>query len=207
MAGGGNNMVYNYVPVIWPEDKPPLEAKNYAECEVCTPKSRVIWGEGNPKAPIVVILDNPGAREDNSGIEYVCGTRITLQEAIHQVNLSADNIYLTYLLKCRPLHRYDKEKARAFSKPFLEQQIKAIKPRFIVCLGDTVVQWMFEDNGAHVKDLRGRWHYVMGCRTIVSYHPLAVRRRPNLRKQFMEDWAMLAECFISDTRGQKASPL
>lgn len=189
----------DYVPVIWPEDEIPSEARNYAECEVCTPKSRVIWGEGNPKAPIVVILDNPGAREDNAGIKYVCGTRATLQAAIHQVNLTADNIYLTYLLKCRPLRRYDKEKARAFSKPFLEQQIKTIRPKLIVCLGDTVVQRMFENKEVHVKDLRGRWHYLMGYPTIVSYHPLAVRRRPNLRKQFLEDWAMLAERFISDT--------
>jgi hypothetical protein len=28
---------------------------------------------------------------------------------------------------------------------------------------------------------------------IVSYHPLAVRRRPNLMRQFMEDWNMLAQ--------------
>lgn len=185
----------NFTPKSWSEEKTPAIAINYAECEVCTPKSRIIWGEGNPKAPIVVILDNPGAREDKEGKEFVCGTRVALQTAINNVNLTENDVYITYLLKCRPLRSYDKERARTFSKPFLEQQIREIKPKFIVCLGDTVVQWMFDDREAHVKDLRGRWHYLLGCNTMVSYHPLAVRRRPNLMKQFMEDWTMLSECF------------
>ncbi|WFA09250.1 uracil-DNA glycosylase [Tissierella sp. Yu-01] len=183
----------NFIPMIWQEEEAPLEALNYGQCEVCTEKSRIIWGEGNPKASIVVILDNPGAREDKEGRQYVCGTRQTLQKVIHQVNLKSDNIYVTYLLKCRPLRQYDKERARAFSKPYLIQQINTIQPKFIVCLGDVVVKSMFNDKEASVKNLRGSWHTIMGYPTIVSYHPLAVRRRPNLMKYFIQDWEMLAK--------------
>lgn len=179
--------------VIWPEDKFPEEAAGYKQCEICTQKSRVIWGEGNPNASILVILDNPGAREDKDGNEYVCGTRQTLQVALHQVNLAADDIYLTYLLKCRPLRKYDKEEVRAFSKPFLIRQIKMMQPKFIVCLGDVVAQTLFDDKDAHVKNLRGLWHDVLGYPCVVSYHPLAIRRRPNLMRQFMADWNMLAK--------------
>lgn len=150
-------------------------------------------GEGNPTAPIFVILDNPGAREDKDGNEYVCPTRQTLQTALHQANLAADDIYLTYLLKCRPLRRYNKEEARAFGKPFLIRQIERAQPKFIVCLGDVVTQAMFNDRDACVKNLRGSWHTVLGYPCMVSYHPLAVRRRPNLMRQFMEDWNMLAQ--------------
>ena len=189
----------NFIPVIFPEDKAPKEAIGYELCEVCTPKSRIIWGEGNPKASIVVILDNPGAREDKEGKEYVCGTRQTLQKAIHQVNLTANDIYVTYLLKCRPLRSYQKEEARAFSMPFLIQQINKMQPDFIICLGDTVVQSCFADDQAHVKNLRGMWHTVMGHPTIVSYHPLAVRRRPNLMNVFIQDWEMLAKRYLSKT--------
>ena len=184
-----------FEPIIWPEHKVPIEGKNYSECEVCSPKSRIIWGEGNPKAPIMVILDNPGARENKEGKEYVCGTRVTLQTALNEVGLTADNIYITYLLKCRPLRKYDKERARTFSKPYLEQQIENIQPKFLVCLGDTVVQSMLNNKEAHVKDLRGQWLQLMGYQTIVSYHPLAVRRRPNLMKNFIKDWTMLAKAF------------
>lgn len=188
----------NFLPGIWQEEKLPLEAASYEQCEVCTEKTRVIWGEGNPKAPIVIILDNPGARENREGKEYVCGTRQTLQKAIYGANLKADDIYITYLLKCRPLRQYDKERARRFSMPYLVRQIEAIKPEFIVCLGDTVVQAMFDDREAHVKTLRGSWHTVMGYPAIVSYHPLAVRRRPNLMNHFMRDFEMLAHRYYNN---------
>lgn len=188
-------MVSDFVAMIWPEDKMPAEAVEYEKCEVCTPRSRIVWGEGNPEAPVLVILDNPGAREDRDGREYICGTRATLQEAVHRVGLAADDVYLTYLLKCRPLRRYDRERAGTFSKPFLIRQIRNIGPDFIVCLGDTVARWMFDSREAHVKDLRGKWHLLMESPAIVSYHPLAARRRPNLMKPFLEDWQMLAERF------------
>lgn len=187
-----------FTPIMWPEDKAPMEAIDYKQCEVCTPKSRIIWGEGNPKASIIVILDNPGTREDKDGKEYICGTRQTLQTAVYEANLIPNDIYVTYLLKCRPLVSYDKVKARAFSKPFLVQQIKTINPKYIICLGDTVVQSIFNEGEAHVKHLRGRWHHVMGYPTVVSYHPLAVRRRPNLMKLFFQDWEMLAKRYFSN---------
>jgi uracil-DNA glycosylase family 4 len=179
-------------PALWPEDPLPKEAADYQQCEICTPKSRIIWGEGNPKASIVVVLDNPGAREDKDGNATVCGTRQTLQTALSRANLPAEDVYLTYLLKCRPLHWYNKEAVRAFSLPFLIRQIKRIQPRFIVCLGDVVVQTMLGDPDAHVKDVRGMWHVVLSCPCMISYHPLAVRRRPNLMPKFMADWDMLA---------------
>lgn len=194
-------MEQDFTPIILPEDKIPLEAENYMQCEVYTQNPRIIWGEGNPNAQVIVILDNPGARENNMGEEYVCGTRQTLQKTIHHVGLDITNdIYITYLLKCRPLRYYDKEKARAFSKSFLVQQIKRIQPKFIVCLGDTVVKSVFDDKEAHVKNLRGLWHTVMGYPTIVSYHPLAVRRRPNLTKKFIADWNMLSIRFSNENK-------
>ncbi len=186
-------MESHFEPMIWPEDKSPEEAAGYEQCEICTPRSRVIWGEGNPRASVIIILDNPGARENKEKNEYVCGTRQTLQTALHRANLATDDIYLTYLLKCRPLRQYNKEEVRAFSKPFLVRQIKIMRPKFIGCLGDIVVQTMFNDKDAHVKDLRGVWHVVLEYPCIVSYHPLAVRRRPNLMRQFMEDLNMLAQ--------------
>ncbi len=196
-----------FAPEVWPEDAMPEDASGYLNCEICTPRSRVVWGEGNPEALVAVILDNPGAREDRDGREYVCGTRQTLQDALHSAGLSADDVYVTYLLKCRPLRAYDKEAVRAFSKPFLVRQIEAMRPEFVVCLGDTVVQAMFDDKGAHVKDLRGRWRVLLGRPCLVSYHPLAVRRRPNLMRGFMEDWNMLAQRLHGDAGdGRKIPP-
>lgn len=184
-------MTKHFEPRVWVEDDVPGNALNYVNCEVCSQKSRIIWGEGNPQGKVAIVLDNPGEREDKTGQEYVCGTRQTLQTGLHRVGISAEDVYLTYLLKCRPLRGYDKDRARSFSLPFLIRQIAEINPKLVLYLGDVVVQTILGDKDAHVKDLRGKTHHVMGYRAVISYHPLAVRRRPNLGKYFLEDLEMV----------------
>lgn len=74
-------MEQDFSPAIWSEDQLPDCAKGCTRCELHKQRTRIIWGEGNPKADIVVILDNPGCREDKNGNAFVCGTRQTLQFA------------------------------------------------------------------------------------------------------------------------------
>lgn len=180
---------------IWPEEAPPLAHANCAACELARHRSRVIWGEGNPHAPVMVILDNPGAREDHAGQSFVCGTRETLQHAIWEVGLSADDIYVTYILKCRPIRAYTKDLARTTCLNHLRTQLVEKKPQLIMCLGNVAVQSFFQNSTLEVKNLRGSWHDNRGIPTIVSYHPLAVRRRPNLYGIFLADWQMLKAKF------------
>ncbi len=182
----------SFSPAIWPEIVGPDGILNCQKCELHHQRSRVIWGEGNPEAPIVVILDNPGAREDKEGNPFLCGTRQTLQSAAFQAGLKRDDLYITYVLKCRPVRHYDKEIARSTCMKYLLQQIQAQNPLLAFCLGTVALQWFFDDMDASVKKLRGMWHNIRGIPTSVTYHPLAIRRRPNLLSRFIKDWEMLA---------------
>lgn len=172
---------------ILPEDPAPPEAQSCSNCDLCRQRTRVIWGEGNIHAPIFIVLDNPGAREDKNGEQYLCGTRQTLQKASLEVGLDLESLYVSYILKCRPVRAYNKELSRAVCIKYLWEQIKSANPLIAVCLGNVACQSFFEDAEADVKLLRGKVHSVKGYNTIVSYHPLAVRRRPVLYKYFLED--------------------
>lgn len=186
----------DFSPAVWPEQECPAYAADCSKCELCSQRTRMIWGEGNPQAPIIVILDNPGAREDKEGKPFVCGTRETLQYSAYHAGLTMNDIFVTYILKCRPVRRYDKELARSACMDYLYQQIRSQNPEFAFCLGNTSVKWFFGNQEAEVKNLRGTWHNIRGLDTYVSYHPLAVRRRPNLSAQFMLDWENLALRFF-----------
>lgn len=87
------------------------------------------------------------------------GTRQTLQRAINQVGLTQEDIYVSYILKRRPVRAYDKDK------------------------------------NVDVKYLRGAWHMISGKKVTVAYHPLAVRRRPNLWESFLEDWQLVSDLY------------
>ncbi|MDQ7094627.1 uracil-DNA glycosylase [Desulfosporosinus sp. PR] len=179
-------------PGIWPEDPAPVELLDCRKCSLSQQRSRVLWGEGNPDAKIFVLLDNPGAREDKFGVPYICGTRETLYLALSSVGLGKDDLYLTYVVRCRPVRKYNKEQARSTCMQHLYDQIKTKKPKLVVCLGNVATQSFLDDPESEVKSLRGKISFYNGTATAFSYHPLAVRRRPILNKLFLEDWKLIA---------------
>lgn len=178
----------DFRPICLKEDTVPAEVKDCKNCGLYTHGSRMVWGEGTPGAPLLILLDNPGAREDTSGNPYVCGTRETLQKAAFEVGLSLNDIYVTYILKRRPRKAYDKPVTRAICREHLMAQLEAYKPKLIFCLGNVAIQSFFMDEEMAAKTLRGHWEEKEGYPATGSYHPLAVRRRPNLWPYFVEDW-------------------
>jgi DNA polymerase len=80
---------------------------------------------------------------------------------------------------------------------YLDQQLNEMRPQLVLCMGNVAVKWFFGDINAEVKNLRGIRHTVRNIPTVVTYHPLAVRRRPNLMRNFIEDWSLLAQCYKS----------
>ncbi|ASK61548.1 uracil-DNA glycosylase [Virgibacillus phasianinus] len=182
----------DFCPVSWPEEPTPDDWKACKECGLYEHGSRMVWGEGNPEAPIMVVLDNPGLREDREGNQFVCGTRQTLQKVANDVGLNMDDLYVTYILKRKPTRAYEKEQARTVCMLHLKDQLQAKQPELVICLGNVAVQSFFHDSDVDVKSLRGSVHDVHGYQTMVAYHPLAVRRRPNLWNLFLEDWTNAA---------------
>ncbi len=189
----GDEVMTDFCPVIWPEVPTPKNQQNCKECGLYTHGSRMVWGEGNPDAPIMIVLDNPGSREDREGNSFVCGTRQTLQRAANEVQLHMDDLYVTYILKRRPTRKYKKDETRQTCMLHLNQQLRTNNPKFIFCMGNVAVQSFFNEPEATVKSLRGEWHDVGGLKTTVAYHPLAVRRRPNLWNTFLDDWQFVAK--------------
>ncbi|WP_010677349.1 uracil-DNA glycosylase [Bacillus timonensis] len=182
----------SFCPIMWNEDPTPEDQRDCKECGLYEHGSRMIWGEGNPKAPIMIILDNPGAREDREGNPMVCGTRQTLQKAAHEAGIDEEQMYVTYIVKRQPKRAYDKGKTREICMKHLYAQLEEQKPKLIICLGNVAVQSFFQDQELEVKGLRGNFYQMNGYQTTVAYHPLAARRRPNLYPLLLEDMQLVA---------------
>lgn len=180
-------------PVIWPEDPVPEHCTDCQECDLYKHHSRMVWGEGNAEAPILLLLDNPGLREDRDGHSFVCGTRQTMQQAAQEVGLKPEQLYATYVVKRRPVRAYDKTRTRRICMHHLDEQTNVMKPALVVCFGNVAVQSFFQNDELDVKSLRGMVREMRGLRTMATYHPLAVRRRPNLWPIFLEDWTLIAK--------------
>lgn len=170
-----------------PEDHAPPEAGACHRCSLSSQRTRVIWGEGKPCAPAVILLDNPGAREDAAGRAFLCPTRATLLAALAAAGLANRDVYVTYVLKCRPRRRYERRDAWDACLPWLQTQLHAGPPKVIAALGNNVLRALIRDPKAEVRENRGRILSWSGYPLVVSYHPLAARRQPGLFPLLVSD--------------------
>ncbi|MCX5783987.1 MAG: uracil-DNA glycosylase, partial [Elusimicrobia bacterium] len=77
-------------------------------------------------------------------------------------------------------------------RPYLDKQIEIIAPKYIVALGSVAAKSLLE-SAASLSHLRGRFHdYLPGqAKLIVTYHPAALLRNPNWKKDAWEDMKLL----------------
>lgn len=178
-----------------PELPIPDDIPNEALAYLSEHGSRPIWAEGSATGRVIVILDNPGARENREGVPFVCGTRQTLRAATRDAGLHDEDLYVTFLLKRRPRRAYNREQAWNFYLPLLHRQIEDQKPCILICMGNTVVKAMLGQSH-EVKNLRGSQMMYQGVPAIVTYHPLAARRRPGLYPLVVSDLSQAARLIV-----------
>ena len=181
-----------------PELPVPAGIEACSLCQLSCQRSRVVWAEGNPLAPVMVVLDNPGAREDREGNPFVCGTRQTLRTCAQEALLYPEDLYVTWVLKCRPVRAYDKEAARAACLPYLGQQVAEGAARVVVLMGNVALQAVLGNPTIEVKALRGQVMTYADRPVVCSYHPLAARRRPNLLPYLVADLRLAAQIAFRD---------
>ena len=74
--------------------------------------------------------------------------------------------------------------------PFLERQIAAIQPDFIVALGTFAAQTLL-GTSSPISRLRGRFHDYKGFKLLPTYHPAYLLRNPDKKRDVWEDMKKL----------------
>ncbi len=113
--------------------------KKMTACSRCALRKtcrQVVPGEGSAEAEIMFIGEGPGQKEDELGRPFVGAAGKFLDEMLATVNLKRENIYITNIVKCRPLGNRDPfPEETGACWPWLKEQIKIIQPKLIVLLG------------------------------------------------------------------------
>ena len=141
-------------------------------CALHQTRQRIVFGEGDPRARILLIGEAPGAEEDRQGKPFVGRAGNVLTQILSSVGLDrAHDVFITNVVKCRPpKNRRPAPTEIAECLPYLEAQIAAIRPRAIVTLGRVPSGVLLEMNCA-LKDIRGICHTRDGIQVMPTYHP------------------------------------
>jgi len=104
-------------------------------------------------------------------------------------------VYITNILKCRPPGNRDpNEEEVAACEGYLARQIEIIAPALICALGRVAGQHLLATH-APLRSLRGSVHRFNGVPVLVTYHPAALLRNPNLKRDAWEDMQALRKLY------------
>ena len=164
-------------------------------CPLCETRNRTVFGAGAPDARIVFIGEAPGREEDIQGIPFVGRAGKLLTKILASVGMTREEVYITNILKCRPPENRDpqEDEVRACSI-FFRRQIELINPALICALGRVAGQNLLHCNTS-LSVLRQNIHLYNDTKVVVTYHPAALLRNPNLKRAAWDDIKMVRSMY------------
>ena len=155
-------------------------------------RTKVVPGEGRGDAEIVFIGEAPGFHEDQQGRPFVGAAGQFLEELLESIDLKREGVFIANVIKCRPPGNRDPlpEEIEA-CKPFLDQQIELIQPKFVVTLGRFSMARAFPK--ARISRIHGQPRKINGVIYYPMYHPAAALHQPSLRRTIEDDMRRIPE--------------
>jgi DNA polymerase len=167
-------------------------------CKLYAGRTHLVFGEGDPNARLMFVGEAPGAEEDQQGVPFVGAAGQLLNNLLSKLGLRREEVYIANLIKSRPPHNRDPEPDEiAACRPFLEQQIKAIRPRVIVILGRIAAHALLGTKEPLTR-LRGHWQRYLDLRVMPTFHPSYLLRAPQERHKTWADMQQVMEYLVAD---------
>lgn len=145
---------------------------NCTDCGLCkTAEFVCLLGQGPRPCDIMIIGEAPGEREDDSGKPFVGRSGKLLEDLLWEYGkLKREDVYITNAVHCRPPdNRTPKRKEIEACKRWLQAEIKAVKPKYILTLGNIPLQSLFGIKG--IRKHRGMPIEKDGIIYFPTYHP------------------------------------
>jgi DNA polymerase len=161
----------------------------------------LVFADGNPAAPLMLIGEAPGAEEDREGKPFVGASGRLLDRMLASVALDRHgsgwgSFYITNIVTWRPPgNRNPTDSEVALSLPFIRRHIALVRPRLLLLLGAVAVRSL---TGARegITRLRGRWFEVPvegtgSVPALATLHPAYLLRNPGAKKDAWADLVAL----------------
>jgi uracil-DNA glycosylase len=171
------------VPARTGLDAVAAEAASCRACELWRLGTQTVFGEGPPSAPIMLVGEQPGDREDVEGRPFVGPAGRILDGALTEAGISRSDVYLTNAVKHfkwrargkRRIHERPNRTEVVACSRWLDAELELVDPRVVVALGATAGSALFGPS-FRVGRSRGRQLGLDGRVVVATVHPSVVVR-------------------------------
>lgn len=145
-----------------------------------------LLGQGPKQCDVMVIGEAPGAREDDSGKPFVGRSGRLLEEMLEAEGFARADLFITNAVSCRPPDNRTPSKGEVKAcRAWLDYQIKSVKPKFVLLLGNTPLLSITGKTG--ITKQRGHPFEKDGIVYLPTYHPAFILRDETQRATMERD--------------------
>jgi DNA polymerase len=182
------------------------EAAKCRDCPLWENATQVVFGEGDARARVMLVGEQPGDAEDRAGHPFIGPAGRILDQALAEAGVDRERTYVTNAVKHfkweprgkRRLHKTPAQREIDACRQWLEREIETVRPAVVVCLGATAAKSLLGPR-FRITQERGRVQRREGMPDLVpTFHPsylLRLKDRPGEEEahaQFVADLRLAA---------------
>jgi uracil-DNA glycosylase len=178
-------------------------ARGCRACHLYKRGTQTVFGEGSKGAPLMLVGEQPGDQEDLTGKPFVGPAGKILDRALEEAGINRDEVYVTNVVKHfkweprgkRRIHKKPNSREIAACRPWLEAELRLVKPEVLVCLGATAAQTVFGPSFRVTRDRGKILRSEFGAKVVATVHPSSLLRQPDEESRERE-----YKLFVKDLR-------
>ncbi|TMP95783.1 MAG: UdgX family uracil-DNA binding protein [Verrucomicrobia bacterium] len=172
-------------------------------CHLYKRATQTVFGEGPKSAPIMLVGEQPGDYEDVAGKPFVGPAGKIMDQALEEAGIDRKAVYVTNAVKHfkweprgkRRIHQKPNSREIAACRPWLEAELRLVKPKLLVCLGATAAQAIFGPSFRVTRERGKVLSSKFAPRVLATVHPSSLLRQPDEESRQRE-----YERFVIDLR-------
>ena len=171
-------------------------AADCRRCELWAHATQTVFGEGPVPAPLMLVGEQPGDKEDLEGHPFVGPAGRILAEALELAGIDREAAFVTNVVKHFRWRPSPNGKRRLHEKPtkanvtachvWIEKELELVDPEVLVAMGATAAEALL---GKSVAVMRDRGKHVaseLAPTVLVTIHPSAVLRARDDRDEMFD---------------------
>jgi uracil-DNA glycosylase len=178
-------------------------ANDCTACHLYKRATQTVFGEGPTSSPIMLVGEQPGDYEDVAGKPFVGPAGKIMDRALVEAGIDRKSVYVTNAVKHfkweprgkRRIHKKPNAREIAACRPWLEAELRIVRPALVVALGATAAQTIF---GPAFRVTRERGKILsskLAPKVLATVHPSSLLRQPDEESRHRE-----FKHFVSDLR-------
>ena len=178
-------------------------AKACTACHLYKHATQTVFGEGPKGATLMLVGEQPGDQEDLAGKPFVGPAGKILDRALEEAGIDRAKVYVTNTVKHfkweprgkRRIHKKPNSREIAACRPWLEAELRVVRPDVLVCLGATAAQGIFGPAFRVTRDRGKVLKSELASKVVATVHPSSLLRQPDEESRERE-----YKLFVADLR-------